>query len=966
MTTFQFPQSSMMEHLYRDRDFHDVVLIYKQAEFLVHRNIISVFSRYLHQLFTLPSTDRDLYRVDIDDLPVDVDLFRQFLDSLYCQPLSITKKNAFDLYYIAEFFKVEQIKSSTFSFIQNLSPPDLCHVITCADDCFHTTFIKECCPLLDKLSPIEPLVLKEETLWTLSKFLKTNCSIKWLLTSLVKSFIEGSIEVTDLQTVFQNSINLIKEIDLDFIWKEVVQILEKYEEMTRVLLDFCLSLIPINPDLDTSLFANMTSSDDSNTNIRDDFLFWMLVIADRIESNQIDGLAKEIPGFLDLGQRDSAQFRPCTLIKLSGHLKSIDHVMWLIKCLVKSFMNMCSFPPEQVKKILTLLEFKEIPLNFLYSELFVPLKGIESLSLVLIEFSIKYFSVVSGINSNSNYFVETIELADRTDLCFGNLGSYFPKFKVINANPIAIKSKTFKILKEDFGHFETDYWLLQSLVTSYKTLSNHNQSNSDWNVENFADCLYLFEFEPFTFSDLNQILMVSLSEFDELSSVLFKFSVSIMNPKIQNLGLVNQVSFKKVTFKLKNSDYKEMLDLKVRKLFQSKLIDDVIDLSDMEVDWTVLESFINSFAQCNDFSQILSFIKKSTCSDFQKHLLMHFLEHSTKLTVKDYEDLVDLVESINIDCPSLLSSITITSTESINHGDFDRLIDLSIKFNNVSLLNYTVASFDFTFKPKVISIPENLLIGLNQQEFMNQKKVIWLKFVLRKSLKSNSSELVTITAKLFGKSILFEELPNPLIRVCLWSWSGYHNDVTSKIKKAFASNWPYIELTITATHNPESSNINDFDVVFYHGYRNEVKAQLLNQVVDVGKGLVVSSSNSSVSINGDLKYGAFKGLGDGEYYNSGTSLGTFDSNDLITTSVNSFSCQYGTGYSSINPEFKTVASLGNGKPLVLKKEFDSIRVVDLLFDATSTDVNGGTGWKSNTDGHYILANSIVWVSGIGL
>ncbi|KAL0215920.1 hypothetical protein P9112_008104 [Eukaryota sp. TZLM1-RC] len=164
MSTFQFPHSTLAEGLYHNKDFHNVVLDYKQQEFPVHRAVVSLFSRYLSQRFILPFSDRELYRVDLDDLPVDVDIFRQFLDSLYCQPLSITEENAFDLYYIAEFFKVEQIKSSTFSFIQNLSPPDLCHVITRADDCFHTTFIKECCPLLDKQTLVEPLVLKEETL----------------------------------------------------------------------------------------------------------------------------------------------------------------------------------------------------------------------------------------------------------------------------------------------------------------------------------------------------------------------------------------------------------------------------------------------------------------------------------------------------------------------------------------------------------------------------------------------------------------------------------------------------------------------------------------------------------------------------------------------------------------------------------------------------------------------------------
>ncbi|KAL0215919.1 hypothetical protein P9112_008103 [Eukaryota sp. TZLM1-RC] len=110
----------------------------------------------------------------------------------------------------------------------------------------------------------------------------------------------------------------------------------------------------------------------------------MLVTADRIESNQTDGLVKVIPFIMDLDQRDSAQFRPCTLIKLCGQLTSIDHVMWLIKSFVKSFVNGSDFSPEQVKNILNLLEVKDIPLNSVYTELFVPLKGFESLLPILV------------------------------------------------------------------------------------------------------------------------------------------------------------------------------------------------------------------------------------------------------------------------------------------------------------------------------------------------------------------------------------------------------------------------------------------------------------------------------------------------------------------------------------------------------------------------------------------------------
>ncbi|KAL0214757.1 hypothetical protein P9112_006941 [Eukaryota sp. TZLM1-RC] len=961
MTTFQFPHSTLAEGLYHNQDFHDVVLVYKHHDFPVHRAVVSLFSRYLSQMFVLPFSDRLLYRVDLDDLPVDVRLFRQFLDSLYCQPLSITKENAFDLYYIAEFFKVEQIKSNTFSFIQNLSPPDLCHVIARADDCFHTTFIKECCPLLDKQTLVEPLPLKEETFWTLSKFLKTSCSIKWLLTSLVKSFIDCCIEVSDVETVFRNSINLIKEIDLDFIWKEVVQNLEKYEEMTRVLLDFCFSMIPINSNPNTSSCANMTSSYGCNTNIRNDFLFWMLITANRLESNQIDRLVKEIPAVFDLGQRDSAHFTPSTLIKLCSQLKSIDHVMWLIKSFVESFVKSSDFSPEQVKNVLSLLEVKDIPLNFVYFELFVPLKSFNSLSLVLIEFSINCFNLIQVINSNSNWLVETIQLVDNNDFNLDDLGSFLPKFKVINASPIPIKAKTFIKLKGDASnHFETDYWLLQSLVTSYKKLSNHNQSDSDWSVEIFRECLYLFDFENFTFADLNQILAIPLKSCTELYSVMFPFHIDIIVPK--GYYEFTEISFKRMKIQLREEEISRVLSSKFCQVFQFKMIGNVIDLRETSLSVDLIDASIND--DFTNVSKFIPFINAIHDEDFQKDLLGLFLQMANEFTIKEFEKVVAFADSINCEDRSILSRVQITAAESINLSAFDRLLNLSIKYQNFSLFNSVISLFNFTSKPKVFGIPQNLLFGLKQQEFMNQNKDIWLKHVLKNSCNSNSTELDTITTQLFGQSILFEELPTPPLRICLWAHNLQLNDTTRKIQKGFRQNWPNIEVEITSDYRPSLNNINNFDVFMHNSSHCSIQGRLLEQIVEAGKGLVLFSCDG-YNIGGDFKYGAFKGLRRWKDLESYTNLGNSNQNDLIMKSVNSFSCKVVAEYTSINPEFQTVVSLENGDPLVLKSEYNKSRVVDFYSNGHSNDcpLSFSSGWQSSSDGHLLLANSIVWASG---
>ncbi|KAL0219516.1 hypothetical protein P9112_005169 [Eukaryota sp. TZLM1-RC] len=244
MATFQYPPSTFAEKLFHTTDFSDVTLIYLEHEFALHRNILSVFSRYLHQMFTIPTTDRDRQRLEIDNLPIDVTIFQDFINALYCRPLEITNENVFDIYYIAEYFKTAEIVERAFSFIQHLSSPHLLNVIHRADECVHYSFIKKCCPLVDNLLLDRPLVLKEESFEVLSMNLTTTGSIKWMLLSLVESYVKVSISVEDVDQVLKNCFELIKQIEIEFIWNQVVKVFGNFEDLTDVLLEFSVNLLP--------------------------------------------------------------------------------------------------------------------------------------------------------------------------------------------------------------------------------------------------------------------------------------------------------------------------------------------------------------------------------------------------------------------------------------------------------------------------------------------------------------------------------------------------------------------------------------------------------------------------------------------------------------------------------------------------------------------------------------------------
>ncbi|KAL0227280.1 hypothetical protein P9112_014604 [Eukaryota sp. TZLM1-RC] len=382
MTTFQYPYSSFANGLFHSQDFHDVTLVYKQHEFPLHRVALSVFSSYLRHTFTLPFAEANSDRIVLQDLPIDVTVFQDFINALYCQPLEITNDNAFDLYYIAEFFGSAEIVERAFTFIQHLSSPHLLNVIQRADDCVHYSFIKKCCPLLDKLTLDRPLVLKEESFEVLSMNLTTTASIKWMLLSMVDSYVKGSNSVEDVDKVLKNCFELIKQIEIEFIWNKVVKVFGNFEDLTDVLLEFSIKLLP-----------NFEPSKTKN-----DWLFWLLITANQFDSHLIEEVVNQIPGMFDLGEREHVELKPITLINLSGQLKSINHVMWLIKSFVKSWSSDQIFTTEEVKNVLTLLEVKNIPFDFFYFDLFSPLKMDNSLSTILIELSINCFGNVKDTN----------------------------------------------------------------------------------------------------------------------------------------------------------------------------------------------------------------------------------------------------------------------------------------------------------------------------------------------------------------------------------------------------------------------------------------------------------------------------------------------------------------------------------------------------------------------------------------
>ncbi|KAL0209025.1 hypothetical protein P9112_011612 [Eukaryota sp. TZLM1-RC] len=304
-------------------------------------------------------------------------------------------------------------------------------------------------------------------------------------------------------------------MEIDFIWKELIQKLGEFGESTLDLLNFSLDLL--------SHFTKPCM-------VRNELCFWLLIQGDRVKFDRIKNLVKHIPSIFDLGQREILALEPVTIIELSGQLKSKEHVEWLIKCLILSNSSRKDFSFNQISAVLDLLRVKPILLKFLYSELFIPLKTNQSLAQLLVNFSIKCFSEVQDRNKDPQWLLETIDLANANRLNSTEFAKFLPRFAIRNAPSLSLSSSTFnQINQTNINHFDSDHWLLRTLVKSYS--SAQSQEDSDWNVEFFDKCLNSFNFEKFSFTQLNEIIS-PLVNFEELKPALCNFMFYVMNPKI--------------------------------------------------------------------------------------------------------------------------------------------------------------------------------------------------------------------------------------------------------------------------------------------------------------------------------------------------------------------------------------------------------------------------------------------------
>jgi hypothetical protein len=197
---------------------------------------------------------------------------------------------------------------------------------------------------------------------------------------------------------------------------------------------------------------------------------------------------------------------------------------------------------------------------------------------------------------------------------------------------------------------------------------------------------------------------------------------------------------------------------------------------------------------------------------------------------------------------------------------------------------------------------------------------------------------------------------------------SYIADVDTKLTAT--GSFTNVDVFDAANATPSLATLQNYNAVLVFsdfGFEDAVTlGNRLADYIDAGGGVVVAVfANASVPVEGRFasdNYYALQPLG--QISGIQLTLGDFDVSHPIMAGVNSFdggSESYrSTG--SIHPDASVVAQWSNDDPLVVERDVNGVRRVDLNFYPVSGDVRSDF-WLSSTDGDLLMANSLLYVAG---
>ncbi|KAL0232970.1 hypothetical protein GEMRC1_011717 [Eukaryota sp. GEM-RC1] len=247
MSWLQISPSSFIDKVLQATKFQDFTIQFKDEQISCHSMVLSLFSKFFENLFTLKLEDSTDHQ-DFSSLPVSALSFRASISYLYAAQVEINFDTVYDFYVLSRYFMVQELNDACVEYLSHLtgSSDSLLMLIKLANDQKDREFLKHLVRFFTSNLSLQqegfPLCYE-----FLDDFVEQNCfkiQPEWLLSCLAESIRLKSINCEELGLLLQHEVFLI--LDCFLVFKYLIQSIIHLTEFIDSCLKFSLKFFNSN------------------------------------------------------------------------------------------------------------------------------------------------------------------------------------------------------------------------------------------------------------------------------------------------------------------------------------------------------------------------------------------------------------------------------------------------------------------------------------------------------------------------------------------------------------------------------------------------------------------------------------------------------------------------------------------------------------------------------------------------
>ncbi|KAL0249536.1 hypothetical protein GEMRC1_004766 [Eukaryota sp. GEM-RC1] len=192
--SFSLPPADTLTVLLNDSSFSNQTISFGEESIEVNKSILAAHSTYFRSLWILQFSDKHENPIDFSHLSVSSHNFFSFIKSFYGQSFTLNENNAYDFYYLTDYFQVDKLKQNIDTHLNThlatwswLKP-----FIKDSDERNDLRALEFVCPFLSKTSDIlidDVMTITNEGFKILANCCTSTQSQSWFLKSMVHSIL---------------------------------------------------------------------------------------------------------------------------------------------------------------------------------------------------------------------------------------------------------------------------------------------------------------------------------------------------------------------------------------------------------------------------------------------------------------------------------------------------------------------------------------------------------------------------------------------------------------------------------------------------------------------------------------------------------------------------------------------------------------------------------------------------------